>query len=202
MTPSQFLRNPDKIASPLSVLRREYADSRAVPELIDGVEDIHDVKADCDRLAVGLLEFVRNADIGRSVGRNMVGVGETAAQAAAVHHARAEPRALPEVGRAGRAGPLLRVIGVDVVAGDIGELVGAEQILVRHDVGGDLPGPGEIAVSAEIAVLVGRTQFDAAVIGLFVVEAAENKRRAELSVVQQGLAISCSRRRDRPRAAA
>ena len=31
VTPLQFLRNPDKVAAPLSELRREYADPRAVP---------------------------------------------------------------------------------------------------------------------------------------------------------------------------
>ena len=114
-------------------------------------------------------------------------LAKAAAQAAAVDHARAEPGVVPEIGCAGRAGPLLRMIGVDVMAGDVGEFVGAEQILVRHDIGGDLPGPGEIAVGAEIAVLVGRAQFDAAVIGFFVVEAVEDQRLRRIVRRRAGL---------------
>ena len=136
-------------------------------------------------LRVGHLDLARDAEIGRGVGRDVVGVGEAGAQPAAVDRAHAEPRVVPEVRRAGRAGDPLRVVGVDVVAGDVGELVGAEQILVRHDGLGDLASHGDVAVGVEVAVLVGRAHFDALVLGLVVVEAAEDQRRAELPVVEQ-----------------
>ena len=123
---SQFLRNTDEIAATLSELRCKHADARSVPKSVDGVEDVHYIEADRDRLAIGLLDLMRDADTGRGIGCDMIGIGKAAAQATAVDHAGAEAGAVPEVGRPSRAGPLLRVIGVDVMGGDIGELVGAE----------------------------------------------------------------------------
>src|SRR5665213_58974 len=179
-------RSPEAVPpAPHSKLRSEYADARSVSDLVSSVEDVHHVEVHRDRLPVGYLELARDSDIGRGVGRDMVGIGKTAAQAAAVDHARAEASILPEVGCASRAGPLLCVIGVDVVVGDIGEFVSAEQILIRDYVLGYLTRPSEVAVGAEVSVLVSCAELDTRVLGGFVVEAAENERLAKLSVVQQ-----------------
>src|SRR5665213_829625 len=86
-TLSQFLGNSDEVAAAHSELRSEYANARSVSDLIDGVEDVHDIKAHRDWLFIGFLELMRNADIGSGVRRDMIGIGEATAQAAAVDHA-------------------------------------------------------------------------------------------------------------------
>ena len=64
------------------------------------------------------------------------------------------------------------MVGVDIVGGDIGKFVCTEQELVRDDIGGDLFRPGEVSLGAEIAVGVGRLEFEANVLAAVVVEAA------------------------------
>ena len=77
------------------------------------------------------------------------------------------------------------MVGVDIVGGDIGYLVLTEQKLVRYDVGGDLFGPGDVSIGAEIAVGVVRLEFDADILPALVVEAVQHIGRAELAVVEQ-----------------
>src|SRR5207342_2349334 len=103
-------------------------------------------------------------DVGRGVRRNVVSVGEPAAQATAVDPAGAKLCALPKIGGASRSCPRLGVVGVDVIVGDVGQLVVAEQILVGHYVLCDLAGPSDVPVGAEVAILVSRAQLNAGVI--------------------------------------
>ncbi len=79
------------------------------------------------------------------------------------------------------------MIGVDVVAGDVGEIVRAEQELVGDDVGRDLPGERDVGIGIEAAIVVSGGELHAHVVGFFVVERGEHIRRAELSVVEQVL---------------
>ena len=65
------------------------------------------------------------------------------------------------------------------------QFVLTEQELVGHDLRRHLPGPGEIAVGAELAVLVFRLQLDPVVDALGVIEAVEHVGLAELAVVEQ-----------------
>src|SRR5262249_61169914 len=101
------------------------------------------------------------ADVWGGIVWHVLGIGEAAAQAATIDHVGAELGALPEIGSAGRGGPCLGVGGVNVVVGDVGKFVIAEQVLVRNYVCCALAGPGDVAVNTKIAALVLCTQLDA-----------------------------------------
>src|ERR1700730_15419481 len=47
---SQLLRNADKEAAARAELRREHADARAIPDLVDLVEQVHDIEPHRRRL--------------------------------------------------------------------------------------------------------------------------------------------------------
>ena len=138
---------------------------------------------------------MREPDVELRVRLLGIDVGVAAAQPAAVEHINAKPCAVPEVGRAGRAGHNLGVIGVDEMRLDVLELSQAaeigerrrviEQILVRHHVGGSLLGHGKIAIGLEIAACELCFQLDAFIIGPRVIERAEDQRLPEISVVDQ-----------------
>src|SRR6266478_6352186 len=99
----------------------------------------------------------------------MIGVGKTGTQSAAVDHRGAEARAVPQIGSAGRPGQDLSMIRVDIMGGNIVEFVLTEQKLVRYDVGGNLFRPGNVSPGAEIAVGVGRFEFEADILAAVVV---------------------------------
>ena len=73
----------------------------------------------------------------------------------------------------------------DVVVGDVGDLVGAEEVLVRRDLFRLLLGDGDVAVGAEAAVRVVGFELDALVVGVVVIEGREHERLTELPVVEQ-----------------
>ena len=77
------------------------------------------------------------------------------------------------------------MVGVDKVGRNKVYFVLSEQELVRYHVGGDLLGPGEVSVSAEIAVGVGRFEFEPDILAAVVIEAVQHIGRAELAVVEQ-----------------
>ncbi len=79
------------------------------------------------------------------------------------------------------------MIGENPVIGDVGEFIDAEQLLVGHDIGGALDGPGEVGVGAERPIPVFRSPLDAVVFALLVVERGEHVGGAELAVVEQVL---------------
>ena len=79
----------------------------------------------------------------------------------------------------------LRVVGEDVVVGDIGEIAGVDQELIGNDVGALLLGDGDVPVSSEIADVIVGLNLDALVVRLGVVEPVEHQRGAELSVIEQ-----------------
>lgn len=113
-------------------------------------------------------------------------IGRIGTQPAAVDHVGAEPRLLPkQIGDAGRRRYRLRVVGEDVVVGDIGEIVGVDQILVGCDIGALLLRDGNVPVSSEIADVVVGLDLDALVIGFRIVEPVEHKCFTELPIVEQ-----------------
>src|SRR5712664_1812016 len=115
----QFLRNADIETASWSELRSKHSDTRAVPDLVDLVEQVHDIEAYRGRFVRRYnVEFVRQPQIDLGVGRDGIGVGKASAQAAAVNHGCAEPRTVPQVGGAGRCGQDLGMVGVDIVVGD------------------------------------------------------------------------------------
>jgi len=77
------------------------------------------------------------------------------------------------------------VVGIDVVGGDVGQLVGIEQKLVGDDVGTLLYGQGEIAIGLGIASLVFDLELDALVVGAVIIEARQPIGLAELPVIEQ-----------------
>jgi hypothetical protein len=56
------------------------------------------------------------------------------------------------------------VVDEDVVVGDVGEIVGVDQVLVGYDVGALLLGNRDVALSSEIADIVVGFDLDALVI--------------------------------------
>ena len=146
------LFQPCEESPPGPILRRENADARAIPDLVDIVEKVDDIEAQFQRSQAriaGQPEFMRDAEIDLRVRRNRAGVGEAVAQATAVDEIGAEFRRLPEIGRSGRSGQRLRVIRVDIVIRNIGNLILTEEILVRRDLRRALPRPGEIPIGRE-----------------------------------------------------
>jgi len=55
---SKLPRQPDEVPSTWPELRSEDANTRPTPDLVDGVEDIHDVEAQGQRLGIGESELV------------------------------------------------------------------------------------------------------------------------------------------------
>ena len=76
---------------------------RAVPDLVDLVEQVDDVEAQRGRLVrCHDVEIVRQAEIDLGVRGQVIGVGKAGAKAAAIDHRRAETRGVPQIGRADR----------------------------------------------------------------------------------------------------
>src|ERR1019366_1476591 len=65
------------------------------------------------------------------------------------------------------------------------KFAGVEQELVGDDPCRPLTAPGEVAISAKIAALIDRLEFDSGVIGAIIVEGGEHQRLTELPVVDK-----------------
>src|SRR5665213_1202996 len=73
---SQLLRNAEKESAARSVLRREYADAGAIPDLVDGVEQVDDVEAQRGRFGGrDDIEVVRHAEVNMGVGGHGADIG-------------------------------------------------------------------------------------------------------------------------------
>src|SRR5262245_21942179 len=77
------------------------------------------------------------------------------------------------------------MIGENPSAGDVGNFGGAEQVLVRYDIGSALDAPGEVAVGVEVAVFQSDAAFDAVIFPFFVIEGGQHIGRAKLPVIEQ-----------------
>src|SRR5271156_5965622 len=91
----EFLADSEKIASARAELRREHADAGAASDLVDCVEQIDDIEANRQRLAVGRGECVRDTGIELRIGRQVVDIGIALAEARAVYHVGGEFCAAP-----------------------------------------------------------------------------------------------------------
>src|SRR5581483_10167037 len=96
---SELLRDAAEKSAARPVLRREHADARAVPDLVDLVEHVDDVEPHRGRLhhRARPLELVADAEIELLVERQRVGVGEAAPQPAAEDHVGGEACAFPQI---------------------------------------------------------------------------------------------------------
>src|SRR3954471_10103911 len=138
------LRYAHEEASALAPLRCADADALSASELILLVEEVQDVGADadsCERARPAkVLRYSRVEDkVARelaSIGNDTIGI--VGPQTRAVDEVRSRHEGAEavadRVASTTRRGPVLRVVGVDIVAGDIGELVRIEEILARDDV--------------------------------------------------------------------
>ena len=151
------------------------------------IEQIDDVEADRDALERAVAEFVAGPDIHREIGRHMPAIGRGAVlpEPCAIEHVRAQPRAVPAIGRAGRRGHCLVVVEMDVVRGDIGEVCGIELELARFDVLAERLLEGEVGIGGKAAMAVIGGELDAVLLALGVVERRQDDRRAELAFVDQ-----------------
>src|SRR5262245_21357923 len=124
---SKLLREAEVEGTAWPKLRREHADASAVSDFMDAVEDINHVKPHRRGLSLAVpFDFMRDAGVDLGEERKLAGVGKAASQAAAIDHIGAETGAVPEVGHASRPRPDLGVVRIDVVGGDVSQLVGIE----------------------------------------------------------------------------
>ena len=185
-----FFEMPRKVAAARAVLRREHADAAAVPDEVDRVEEIDDVEAHGHRLRIiGKQKLAGDADIELGVGRHGADIGVAVAQPAAGDHVAGNSDSAPRapwrrhgsrrpredlvrtrrpaaelVGKAGRTGPNLRVVGEDPMglqvlefsqAAEVGERRGiVEQELVGDGIDRFLPRQGQIGVGLKAVLLV------------------------------------------------
>ena len=92
------VRNADKEAAAWAELRREDADARAIPDLVDLVEQVHDIEPQRRRLVRrDNVEIVRQPDIDLGVRWQVIDIGKAGAKSAAVDHRRGKARAHPEI---------------------------------------------------------------------------------------------------------
>ena len=111
----KLIRNPTIKPAPRSKLRREHPDPRSVADLVNLVEQVHDVEPRFERPPAGNLERVLDADVHGRVSRQLARVRKAIAQAAAVKQIGVGLRPLPGVGGAGGCRPMLLVVEVDPV---------------------------------------------------------------------------------------
>ena len=146
--------------------------SPAIPWRVEGVAG-----AEVDLPVVGQVRAVRDA---RAVGQRQV-----RAQSRADQHVGAHAVAVPAVGDAAGGGHLLLVIEVDVVVGDVGEIVRVKAELARDDVLADGALEGEVAVGLEVPAAVVAGELHAVHLAVAVVEGREDDGRAELPLVDE-----------------
>src|SRR5882672_9355949 len=94
---SERLVDADEQGAPNAVLRRANADARAIAQLVDPIEGVDERDARV-QLAEALpeVEGLRHRQVDGGVARQMLGVGEPVAQAAAVQGIRAQRQAVAE----------------------------------------------------------------------------------------------------------
>ena len=126
---------------------------------------------------------MRNPGIDLRIGRKVVGIGETGAQAAAVDQVGGKSGAVPEIGNSSRSGPPLRVVGVDPIVLRISELVRTEEILVGDDIVPALTGPGQVRVGAQIAVRIDGFELDAGILTALILEPIQYQGGTELALI-------------------
>ena len=126
----------------------------------------------------------------------MLVLAKPGSQTAAVDHIRTEARSVKGIGDTGGTGPGLRVVGMDVMAGAVGEFRGVDEVL--HHCPHLLP-PGRVGVSPEILDLIFRRQLDALVEGVLVVEPGKHSTPDQTDRHRVGPARSYSKRRPRLR---
>ena len=181
----ELLRYAHEVPTPRAKLRREHSDAGAVTNEIRRIEHVENIEANGDGLFADNRDFARQAEVHLSIGRHVIDVEIAGPQPAAIDHVGADAGAVPDIGHAARCGIRLGVVGEDPAVGDEGELIGAEKLLVRYDIGCPLDRPGQIAIEAERAIPVLRTPLDAVVFALLVVERGQYVGRAELTVIDQ-----------------
>ena len=195
---ADFLFDAEEVAAARTVLRREHADAATVPDLIDRVEHVDDIKAHRHRLMVRHGEVARHADIELGIRRQRVDIGVAGAKPRAVDHIGRERRVIPFVRQPRRAGHVLVMVSVSPVRREVLKLSQpaeirkrsgvVEQELVRDRLGRFLLRHCQIGIGLEITVAEFCRELDALRDAFGVIEAAEDEGLAELAVVEQ---VSC-----------
>src|SRR6516164_1369680 len=94
---SELLRQPEIVAPARSVLWRKHTNASPVPDDIADVKYVHDVKARCNRIPAGNVEFMRQAGVHLRIRHVVVGVEIAGAQAAAVDYIGGKAGTVPEI---------------------------------------------------------------------------------------------------------
>ncbi len=114
-------------------------------------------------------------------------VGDIAvgAQARAVDGVERDAGLAEAIGDAGRARRRLVVVDIDEMVGDIGQVVGREVELRRHQVHALGLGDGQVGIGGQRTVGIVERELGAAVAAIVIIERRQDDRRAELALVDQ-----------------
>ena len=114
-----------------------------------------------------------------------VGEIQTRTQARADQQVAAHAGAVPRIGRAAGHRHLLLVVEMDVVAGDISQIVGGEVELARLEILADRALERDVAVRLEMAGRVVAGEFHAVHLAVAVIERRQDDGRTELTLVDE-----------------
>src|SRR5437764_9331887 len=137
-------------AAALAELRRADADAATVAQLVNFVEEIHDIETDLKtardvrNLEVSLKRQIRGSVIGHAFG-----IGETAPKSASVKPIAGQFPIVPGVSCADGGGPSLVVIEEDATLVDEGILIRIKQKLGGADVDAAGPRVSDVSVSGK-----------------------------------------------------
>lgn len=163
-----------------AVLRRANANALTVTDEVAFVENIGHVETQRQAFeGARAVKRLSNADIGDDIAGQLGAIGNRTgricgAQAVTVQKVHAGHELAKTIGQrnacATRKRPILRMVGVDVVSGDIGQFGGVEEVLARDDVPRLLLATRDVCVKRPWPVSVIRAQFDAPGIAFGIVE--------------------------------
>src|SRR5262249_53913471 len=171
-------------ATTLTKLRGEDAYATSVAQLIDLVENVHDIETDFEGGLLRELDSPRQADVECLIRMTLVGIGETGGQSVSVEPVNGAPPIIPRIRNTSRAGETLIVVEKDPVVSNVIEFVPAEEKLRGTDVGSARPSVSGVEIGRERTLIVVCGKFGSVNLAALVVERRKNKRFAELPFIQ------------------
>src|SRR4029077_19914186 len=128
---SKIVRNCPIESPALAELRRAHADSTAVAEFVDVIQQVNNIEPDLEQTDVRDLQISLQGQIDGRVLRHGLDVGKTPVKSTAVEDVESAFPILPGAGTAGRRSNALLVIEIDPVILDKFHLFRSEQELRR-----------------------------------------------------------------------
>ena len=120
---SEIVSHGSVKSTALPKLRRANADAAAIANLVNFVEQVHDIEPDFDRPFSAERDSPFYSEIQRFVGMILLGVGEAASQSISVERVGGKGPIVPSVGYSARPGETLIVVEKDPVILDEGKFI-------------------------------------------------------------------------------